>query len=55
MTGGPRPSLAVAPWETTVVLREVLPPRLPTLSLFLPDGRGGSKGGDSGADNVLLE
>jgi hypothetical protein len=45
--GGSRPSLAVAPWETTVVL----PPRLPPLSLFLPGGRGG----DSGVNNVLLE
>jgi hypothetical protein len=83
--GGPRPSLVVAPWETTVVLREVLPPRFPPLSpfllplpplrrllflcrllllplslpgplpLFLPGGRGGAKGGNSGADNVLLE
>jgi hypothetical protein len=26
--GGPQPSLVVVPWETTVVLREVLPPRL---------------------------
>jgi hypothetical protein len=34
--GGPRPSLVVAPWETMVVLLEVLPPRFPPLSLFLP-------------------
>jgi hypothetical protein len=83
--GGPRPSLVVALWETTVVLLEVLPPRFPPLSLFLPPlpplrrllflcqllllllplprplslflpgRRGGVKGGDSGADNVLLE
>jgi hypothetical protein len=72
--GGPRPSLVVVPWETTVVLLEVLPPRFPPLSflpplqpsrrllllprplsLFLPGGRGDAKGGDSGADNVLLE
>jgi hypothetical protein len=33
--GGPRPSLVVAPWETTVVLLEVLPPWFPPLSLFL--------------------
>jgi hypothetical protein len=36
--GGPRASLAVAPWETMVVLLEVLPQRLPPLSLFLPGG-----------------
>jgi hypothetical protein len=33
--GGPRPSLVVAAWETTVVLQEVLPPRFPPLLLFL--------------------
>jgi hypothetical protein len=34
--GGPRPSLVVASWETTVVLLEVLPPRVLPLSLFVP-------------------
>jgi hypothetical protein len=67
--GGPQPSLVVVPWETTVVLL-FLPPLPPLrrllflcrllllplllsgpLPLFLPGGRGG----DSGADNVLLE
>jgi hypothetical protein len=32
---GPRSSLVVASWETTVVLQEVLPPWFPPLSLFL--------------------
>jgi hypothetical protein len=83
--GGPRPSLVEAPWETMVVLLEVLPPWYPPLSLFLPPlpplrrllflgrvlllslplpgplslflpgGRGGAKGGDSRTNNVLLE
>jgi hypothetical protein len=34
--GGPRPSLVVTLWETTVVLLEVLPPRFSPLLLFLP-------------------
>jgi hypothetical protein len=34
--GGPRPSLVVSSWETTIVLLEVLPLRFPPLSLFLP-------------------
>ena len=30
-------------------------PVLGPLPLFLPNGRGSAKGGDSGADNILLE
>jgi hypothetical protein len=67
--GGPRSSLVVALWEATVVLL-FLPPLPPLqrllfllrllllsgpLPLFLPGGRGGAKGGSSGAGGVLLE
>jgi hypothetical protein len=68
--GGPRPSLVVALWKATVVLLFLppLPPlrrllflfrllllSLPLPSLFLSGGRGGAKGGGSGAGGVLLE